>query len=98
MSIGIRSCASARTPQLPQPTCVAVVSTVTTSSAGPFGDRQHPEPVQSQKRLRQADTVVRHQGSPIAVAVEKPQRWRGPWPLWWMLLLPHAPHSNAESR
>ena len=49
-----------------------------------FGDRQHPESVKSQKRLRQADTVVRHQGSPIAVALEKPQRWRGPWPQWWM--------------
>ena len=63
-----------------------------------FGDRQHPESVQSQKRLRQADTVVRHQGSPIAVAVEKPQRWRGPWPLWWMPATSLSPLQRGEPR
>lgn len=66
--------ASARTPQLPQPTCEAVVSMVTTTVRGAFGDRQHPESVESQECLRQTDTVVAHQGSPIAAAVEKPQR------------------------
>lgn len=30
-----------------------------------LGDFEHPEPVKTEQRLRQADTVVCHQGSPI---------------------------------
>ena len=57
MSMGMRSWASARVPQLRQPTTPTVVSMVITSSSGPSTHLEDPEPVQSQKRLRQPGTV-----------------------------------------
>jgi hypothetical protein len=60
-----------------------------------LGHRQHPEPGESQQRLRQPGTVVHRRGLLVVAAVEQPQRWRDPCPAWWTPQLPPAPHFNA---
>ena len=59
---------------------------------------EHAQPVESQKRFRQPDTVAHRQGSPILVAVEQPRRSRDPWPARWTPQLHVTPHPNAKSR
>ncbi len=58
---------------------------------------QHLEPVQSEKRFGQPDTVVRRQGSPVLVAVRQPRRWRDPWPAWWMVGYVTVPSSTRRT-
>jgi hypothetical protein len=76
MAMGIRSWASARIPHGEQHTKSTVVSIVITTRRI-LPDLEHPEAVESQQPLGEADTVVHRQGSSLA-AFRQRQRWRGP--------------------
>ena len=95
--MGIRSWASARTPQREQPTTLAVDSTVTNEFVGPLGHVEHPEPIQSQKRLGQPDTVIHVRGlpSPLPSTATKMAGLLTPW---WMVGYVTVPSSTRRAR
>ncbi len=67
-------------------------------SATPPRPPEHREPVQSQKRLGQPDTVTHRQGSPVLVAFDSYEDVGTPGPCGGYPQLRHAPQFNAKRR
>ena len=90
----VRLRARSRTPRIPSNS--AIVSIVITSSSVDLDHLEHPEPVKSQQRFRQPDTVA-HAGVSSSSQPSAAATMTGPLPETVDPLLPITPYTNAKS-